>query len=558
MNRDFGTYVTMKAMVTKGYLDLKRLQDNTVNARQKNEKLLFRILKAGENSKYGKKYDFKNIKSVEEYRKKVPLSTYDDYVEYVERMINNNEEDLLTSFPLIGYSQTSGTTGKPKFIPLTQNIASLYQRYTLTIMLAMTDRYCREKYGRSLKPGRGIFICVDFDEKLPNGRSATNVPETTAKQLGFLYPYLLNVPYKKLFRADDISAFYLSLRFALEDRNTMYIFSVFFSMISEMLGFLEKNWKLFVDDIENGTINDAIGRPRPEIKEKILKDIKPNPERANELRKEFEKGFDETIIKRIWPNMSVIYGISGSIYTGYANNVRKITKDIPFDCSIYGASEGLFATPNNLDVEKRLLVVDSCYFEFIPLDDESKILSLDELELGKEYEIVITNQAGLYRYRIADVIRVEGFLNQCPYISFSHRKGHLLSICGEKTTEQHLMELINRISQESGVEINEWFVYINTDTHPAHYTLAIENESEKDLSSYAEMADKNMCEISPIYKRFRHNIVINPMTVANLKKGTFAEWKKSRVDKGTAPTQVKPVRVLDNEEKFQFFTSHII
>ncbi|MBR0418502.1 MAG: GH3 auxin-responsive promoter family protein, partial [Erysipelotrichaceae bacterium] len=78
-----------------------------------------------------------------------------------------------------------------------------------------------------------------------------------------------------------------------------------------------------------------------------------------------------------------------------------------------------------------MVSIDSCYYEFIPVDDETKILSLDELEIGKEYEIVITNQAGFYRYRCGDVIKVLDYLNYCPYINFSSRKGTLLNITGE-------------------------------------------------------------------------------------------------------------------------------
>ncbi len=557
MNRDLVTYLLTKAMVAKGYHDLRRLKKNTVNARKKNEKLLFKILKNGENTEYGIKHDFKNIKSVEDYRANVPISSYSDYEPYIERMINNNEEDLLTSLPLIGYSKSSGTTGSPKFIPLTQNIASIYQRNTLTCMMAMADRYCREKFGRPLKPGRGMFLCVDFDEKLPNGRSATNVPEQTAKQLGFMYPYILNVPFSKLFKATDVSLYYMLLRFGLEDRDTMYIFSVFFSIIYELLAFMMANWETLVNDIEKGTVDQTLGRPIPEVREMLEKVIKPNPERAAELRREFEKGFDETLLQRLWPNLSVIYGISGSIYTVYSNGVRKIAGDIPFDYSIYGASEGLFAAPWQLNDENRLLVADSCYFEFIPVDDDTKVLSLDELVPGEEYEIIITNQAGFYRYRINDIIKCEGYENDSPVITFCRRKGHMISIIGEKTSEEHFLSLIERIEEASGHTINDWIVYINNDTRPSHYTLLLENKDGADLSGYAELADKCMYEINDIYRRFRDTRSIYPITIQNQIPGTHAEWKELRISMGTAPTQVKPVRLLDSDDKIDFFLSRV-
>lgn len=556
MLRDLITYLLMKGMVLKGYMDLGSLHRNTVGAREKNEKLLFKILKAGENSEYGMKHGFRDIKNIEDYRRAVPLSTFEDYRPYVDRMINENREDLLTSFPLIGYSQTSGTTGAPKFIPLTQNIADIYKRNTLTTMMAMADRYRRKKEGKPVKPGRGIFICVDFNEKLPNGRSATNVPETTAKQLGSIYPYLLNVPADHLFRSDDLGVYYTILRFALEDRNTMYIFSVFFSVIHELLAWMLANWDAIVDDIEKGTIGE-LGHPKPGIREELMKYIKPNPKRAAELRAEYARGVDGTFLKRIWPNMSVIYGISGSVYTTYARKVRAIGEGIPFDFSIHGASEGLMAAPDHLESENRILAVDSCYFEFIPAEDESRVLSLDGLEPGEEYEIVITNQAGLYRYRIGDIIKCEGYVNDCPLISFSRRKGHFISICGEKTTEADLAELVRRLEERSRCRIENWLVYADYDTNPAHYVLAAENSEGRDLRSFSEEAEEDMRHISKLYDRFRVNTTIGPFQIVNQAPGTHGEWKAARIAKGTAPTQVKPVRLLDTQEKKEFFLSRI-
>ncbi|MBO4359421.1 MAG: GH3 auxin-responsive promoter family protein [Eubacteriaceae bacterium] len=392
---------------------------------------------------------------------------------------------------------------------------------------------------------------------MPDGRSATNVPETTAKQLGFIYPYLLNVPCDHLFRVDDMAVYYRILRFALEDPNTMYVFSVFFSVIQELMAYMMQYWEILVYDIEHGTMND-LARPKPEIREEMMRYIKPNPERAAELRAEFEKGFDETLLKRLWPNMSVIYGISGTIYTAYSNEVRKIAAGIPFDFAIHGASEGLFAAPYELESENRLLVVESCYFEFIPKEVEEKILSLDELVPGGEYEIVITNQAGLYRYRIGDIIKCEGYMNGCPIISFARRKGHPVSLCGEKTSEEDLSELVRRLEKRSGCRVDNWVIHINYDNHPASYVLVTENSGGADLSVYSDAAEEDMRQISKLYDRFRFNLAIGHLGILNQKPGTHEEWRLSRIQKGTAPTQVKPVRILDSPEKEEFFMNRII
>ena len=555
--RDVLTYLIIKLMVIKGRLDLNSLNRSTINARKKNEKLLMKIIRRNENSGFGKKHGFKDIRTVEEYRNRIPLSYYDDYKEDIQRMIDDNQEDLLTSLKLIGYSMTSGSTGNVKYFPITTPELQIYIKYTLTIMMALTDRYQREHYGRALKPGRGFFIMCNMEERFPNGRMCSNVADIASDKLGFIYPYLIGNPFKKMFRSEDIDIKYGTLRFSLEDKNTMYIFSVFMSNVFDSLNYLKENWRVFVDDIEKGSVSD-IARATEETKAKLKKVLKPNPERAAELRREFEKGFDETIIKRIWPNMSVIYGIGNGTFAPFAKEVRKLAASVPIDHSIYGASEGMFATVNELEKERRLLLVDSCYYEFIPQDDESKILTLDELEVGKEYEIVITNQAGLYRYRCGDVIQVESYMNGCPYITFSYRKGHLLSITGEKTTEKHMEELIKRLEEKSDCENIRWAVTIDTNTYPTSYLLMLENDKGVDLSKYSQMANEEMCDINKRYNDLMGLDLIGKMQIRNLKPGTFEEWKQVLRDKGVSPNQIKPVTVLDNKEKEDFFFNHLI
>lgn len=556
MFRDIATNILMSALIQKGNMDLKDLHKHAIHARKYNEKLLRKIVKAGENCEYGRKYNFKNIKTIEDYRRNVPITTFKDYEPYINRMIENNEEQILTSTPLIGYAQTSGTTGKHKFIPLTQPVVECYKKYTLTLMIALANKYKRERTGKGLKLSRGDFLFADFGSVLPNGRPASNVAESPAKQFGFIFPYIINVPFTSLFKVNDIDRNYLSLRFGLENKDNLYIFGIFFTSVSDLFVYLKDNWETLLEDIEKGTISD-LSCATDETREKLYKVIKPNPQRAAELRIEFEKGFDDTIVERIWPNLSVIYGIGTAIFSPYAKNVRRYARDVPFDHSIYGASEGLFAAADELNTERRLLLPDSVFFEFIPVDDEDSIYLIDELEPGREYEMVITNQAGLYRYRFGDIVRVESYLGECPYIIFSHRKGNLINVTGEKTSEAHVNEAVSRISDKARCTIQDWILYINTSTQPSHYTLVIENNEGMDLTPYADFANQALGEANLRFRYWQDAHELGTLTLLNQEPGTHAAWKKHMVEKGTAPQQVKPVHILDTPEKEEFFLSRI-
>ena len=364
-------------------------------------------------------------------------------------------------------------------------------------------------------------------------------------------------PFNKLFGIEEADSKYTNFRLDLEDRNLMYMFSVFFLNFTDLFRYLEINWKQIVKDIEDGTVSD-LGMIREDVKEKLLKKLKPNPKRAAELRAEFEKGFDETIIKRLWPNMSVMCGIGTSSFTPFTKIARRYTEGIPFDFSIYGASEGLFAACDELGSAKQLMLVDSCYYEFIPIDDEQKILSLNELEVDKEYEIVITNQSGLYRYRCGDVIRCVGYMNECPYIHFSYRKGQLLNLTGEKTTEEHMAAVVKEIVKKSGCKVTDWTVYTNYVAHPYNYVLILENEKGTDLSGYAEFANEALKEINPRYNVFHEAKELGDIVIENQRPGTHAKWREIQQSKGTPVSTYKPVRILDTDAKEEFFKGNII
>ena len=555
--RDFLTKVIVGLMIKKGYLDIRSMHKNALNARARNEKLLLSILKKNQDTEYGKAHHFGEIRTVEDFRRLVPVSDYHDYEKYIDRMVYQGEMNLITSLPVIGYAQSSGTVGGRKYVPLTQPQIDVYTKHTVTRMMACADKYLRKNCGRRLKPGRGLYTNHAICDYLPNGVLSSNVADVAARQMGFLYPYILSNPYKRLFTQYEAEFRYVNTRFALQDRNTMYVFSVFLKMFTDLMIYLKKHWETIVDDIEKGTVSE-IAKATPEVMKMLKAKIRPDPVRAAELRREFEKGFDETIVPRIWPNMSAICGIGTSTFEQFYKLSRTMTGDIPYDFSIYGASEGLFAAVDELNSARQLMLVESCFYEFIPTEDESKVLRLDELQVGKEYEIIVTTQSGLYRYKCGDVIKVVDYLGECPYIQFAYRKGQLLNLAGEKTTEEHMQAAVDKISEKAGCRILNWTVDSVITAQPCHYLLMLENDEGKDLREYTGYADQVLREINPRYAHFADRGVLGKVQVVNLEAGANTAWIRNRT-KGNGPSvsMVKPVRILDTEEKKAFFTARI-
>ena len=176
--------------------------------------------------------------------------------------------------------------------------------------------------------------------------------------------------------------------------------------------------------------------------------------------------------------------------------------------------------------------------------------------MGKEYEIVITNLSGFYRYRIKDVIKVLGYEAESPKITFSYRKSQLLDLAGDKITESMMDETIRRTGEELGVNIIDYAVYPNRDDSPSHYEFLIEPDKELDpakCGEYLAVLEKHLDEINPVYKECVDTNEINHAVLYLQQMQTHALWRDMKVIKGTSLNQVKPVRVLDTPRKKEFF-----
>ena len=144
------------------------------------------------------------------------------------------------------------------------------------------------------------------------------------------------------------------------------------------------------------------------------------------------------------------------------------------------------------------LLTDSCFFEFLPTDgtaDETHPLTLDQLEEGKEYEIVITNLSGFYRYRIKDVIRVLGRHNTTPQVTFAYRMSQMVNIAAEKTTEEHLAHAVAEFSKAVGCAVDDYCLYIDYQSAPARYVLLVEPDRSlpvDKLPEYGRVFDEKL------------------------------------------------------------------
>lgn len=258
----------------------------------------------------------------------------------------------------------------------------------------------------------------------------------------------------------------------------------------------------------------------------------------------------------------------------YGLKLREIyCHQTPIYSPLYAASEGLLGV--NIWPKERpsryLLAPSSMFFEMIPVEkceeEQPETLFLDQVEVDRTYELVITNASGLYRYRFGDVVKVVGFHNTCPVVEFQYRQGQFLNIRGEKTSEAAFYGALNAAVKQAGINMvdyccTESVMVDATDSSKKNkndapcYHVFIELEKGEQIKDVK--IDDQLRALSYVYSSFRRKGSLGPVKVFIVKPGTFTELRAFMIDSTTgSPNQYKTPRVLKKPEAVKFILDKI-
>lgn len=541
--------------ISRGNNVRKSLDVMTHNPMKYNAALLMKIVNDNKDTEYGQKYDFANIKSIEDYQNKVPITDYDSYAGYIYRMTEKGEKNLLTSYEIIHYAKSSGTMGNPKRIPVT----SLNQETNMKYHYAYLFNLFAEKVGRDWIKYPFLNLTELSMSKLPSGDTYGSISGKIMDVFGDMLFEINTSPIEALIPSVGTNIRYIHARFALVNPDISFTITSFVSLFLEFLRYIKGNWELLVNDIENGIIDESIKMP-VEVRESLSGKIEPMPERAGELRKIFEEGFDEPIVPKIWPRMSLLIGCGSGGFMNYLKKIKEFTSP-DFNFALVGltASEGIFSLFTELNNPDAVLIPDSMFYEFLPLDangDYSKIVTMDKLEEGKEYEVITTNLSGFYRYRMKDAVRCTGRYNNTPMIEFLYRLDQCLCLAGEKINGEKLRAAAYKTEKDFGFDLIDFSVYVDSDSSPMRYVYLMEVEDlpeDATKESIQEKLNENFCATDFVLRNKIEKGIIGKTELYFLQPETYLLYKELRVARGASPAQVKPPRILRDERDVSFF-----
>lgn len=556
------TRAAYEACAAQGIAALKAFREEVERPMEVTTELLMRLIEDNKDTEYGKKYDFANIKTIADYQKKVPVVTYDDLEPYLARMMNG-EGNILTAYPFNHMNETSGTVGAPKVVPMTDKQSEVFAKYNNVLVYGLMAETLPEDW----KNGRAFCTSSGNCRKLPSG---ITVGEASAKMADYIkggaqaldqmIRTLYTSPLEGLNPVPGSDIKYIHARFALADKEVRGLVTGFYSVAVLYLQYIANNYELLIDDIEKGTIDPSLDISE-EVRATLMTKIEPMPERAAELREIFKNGADFPFVPKIWPHFCYLFGVGGDGFKIYDDTIKENFTG-PGITNIYSgitASEGLWSVTYAADRTDSVIAPGASFLEFLPVEagsDFTKCVTMDKLEVGKVYELIITNLAGFYRYRMSDAVRVIGKFGQTPTVEFMYRVNRTINLAEEKTTEKALQTAVEAVAKEMDFPLSDFSVYPDTSVTPNNYVFLIEPRREQpdiDMDALRESVFKHLCEANPVYYECWEDNWLGKPEVYWLQPETSLLYRDIMYRKGASLNQLKPVRVIMNETQREFF-----
>ncbi len=445
------------------------------------EELLMNLISKAKNTEVGKTYDFSSIKNYKTFAERLPVVCYEDIEASIERS-RRGESNIFWPTQIKWFAKSSGTTGsKSKFIPISTE--SLEE--------------CHYAAGKDLLC---LYLNNNPDAQLFMGKNLRlGGSKELYKNNGTIY--------------GDLSAILIdNMPFWAEYSSTP-------SNEISLMGDWETKLKAIVDSTVKENVTSLAGVPSWMLV--LLNHVIETTGKIN--------------LFEVWPNLEV-YFHGGVNFTPYIDQYNKLLPKSDFRYyEIYNASEGFFAIQNRNENKELLLMLDyGIFYEFIPMDTyetpDEKIIPLSEVEEGKNYAIIITTNAGLWRYKIGDTVR---FTSVNPYrIKITGRTKHFINAFGEELIIENAEEALRKAMQLTNSEIIDYTVapiYMSGKEKGSHEWIIEFKTPPNDINVFMQLLDSALQEVNSDYEAKRHNnTTLNPPKINIGRPALFYDWLKQK------------------------------
>lgn len=525
-----------------------RFRSALKSPRQVQTEKLLSIVRANENSEFGRKYHFDKIHSIEDWQRYVPQTTYEQLLPYIEPMLEG-KNGLLTTEPAVMFATTSGTTGKPKYIPITEAHLADYAHAFQIHNYQMIEDEPRAASGSFL-----IFTSNDEEGTTPGGLNYGAVSGLLRRRQSPLVQKYFALP-QAIGKIKDVEAkYYMMLRLSLCQDVTAILGcnpSTFLLFADQM----KEHAQALVADIFDGSVKKGYA-PQAHVDEAIAPMLKADRRRALQLEALLNHNGGITP-QSAWQNLTLLSCWKGGPLGFYLDRLPEhYGNDVKVRDFGYMASEGRGTIPLSNDGAGGVVAITCHFFEFVPegdIDKENRrFLTVDQLELGGRYFIHFTTAAGLYRYNINDIVEVVGFQDATPIVQFVQKGMGVSSITGEKLTEEQVqIALRYAVRQLNFTELDHFTFAVEMEFLP-HYVCYVELKKpirDSVAAEFLRVFEQSLQLQNIEYKDKRNSKRLGPPTLQIVPPGTFTRLRQQRVAQGAPEAQVK-IPLLNSNQAF--------
>ncbi|MCM2369153.1 GH3 auxin-responsive promoter family protein [Aporhodopirellula aestuarii] len=504
---------------------LTRYLRGTADCQSVQRSRLMEKIRLNEDSQFGREHGFASIRSVEDFRSRVPIANYETYRPYIEEVKNGNSGALFgPGTQVLMFSMTSGTTSQSKYVPITNHFFEEYRRSWNYWGLATYRDH------NDLLSKQTLTLTSDWDQFRTNaGIPCGSISGLAAETRPRITNSLFILPNALLKVKGTENKQYASLRVAIESPQIGMIATANPLTLIHLARMADEQKERLIRDVHNGTLSDHV-----EIPAEVRQVLKQRSKGANRSRaKELDNIVERTghlHPKDFWPGLSVVSVWMGGSVAAYLPTVRQYYGDVPLRDHGLSASEGHMTSPMQDETCAGLLDYESHFFEFIPTEEhgtpDPTVLEAHELEVGQEYFLLMSTLSGLYRYDIHDVVRCDGFIGRCPQLTFLNKGAHYSSMTGEKLSELQVTQAIGQAFQDCGLSIDHYSL-VPVPGDPAHYRLLVEEsfDSEK-ARQIAASVDQRLSEVNCEYEDRLQGRRMAGVVVATVPPGTWTAHRQ--------------------------------
>jgi GH3 auxin-responsive promoter len=524
----------------------ERFMRQTCDPSATQERFLQSMLRHYRHTVRGKHYHLSEIRSVAEFCDRLPVTQYPDYEADIQRM-GAGERNILTPDPIRFITLTSGTSGKRKWIPVSPRFQSALQKANL----ASIGFLVKALSARDLDLGKALVtnsakVSGKTDGGIELGLASTGSLRMSRRLMAPLFAQ----PYDLLQISDSRTRHYLCLLYGLRDGNLQSMAANFPMLLLRTCRYLEEDAAALIRDLKTGTISETLVLP-PESRAELTRQWRAHPQRAAELEQILHQ-HGRLTPQLAWPNLAFVSTARGGTSDFYFQRFDEYFGNIPAFGGVYGCSEATYGIAHALNEDGCILALESGFYEFIPESEwdaeHPKTLMPTDVRIGDRYRILVTNDAGFYRYDIRDVVEVVGFYEKTPLIVFRYRLGGLLNSTSEKTTEFHVIQVMQRLQQEFNISLDDFCVTLSEKEIPAHYWVNLELSADSRLDrpeALLQRFDEVLQEENGHYQIMRRDQVPAP-GLRILERGSFETLRQRLIRQGKGENQLKIPHVSED------------